>query len=179
VRLCVKNPDPLTNYCYSSPISIDDGTVGINSINFHIPTLLEEVKNLPRKKIKEYKRIIQTFLTTATSFMALPLKSMANTLPSTTASTLPTHAEGIPPELLDLLLKLLVISVGSAVIFAAILLVAAGVKRMLGNRKESSEWTVDILKGLVQVMVAVPVVFMIYYVVSLLFKGSGWFISPF
>ncbi|MBT2730486.1 hypothetical protein J7E63_27040 [Bacillus sp. ISL-75] len=137
------------------------------------------MKKLPKKKIKEYKRIVQTFLATASSFMVLPLKSMANTFPSTGASTLPTKAEGIPPELLELLLKLLVISVGSAVVFAAILLVAAGVKRMLGNRKESNEWTVDIIKGLVQVMVAVPVVFLIYYVVSLLFSGSGWFISPF
>jgi hypothetical protein len=169
----------LINYSYSSPIIIEDEMTGFNQINFHIPTLVEEVKKLPKKKIKEYKRIVQTFLTTASSFMALPLKSMANTLPSTGATTLPTHAEGIPPELLELLLKLLVISVGSAVVFAAILLVAAGVNRMLGKRKESSEWTIDIIKGLVQVMVSAPVVFLIYYVVSLLFSGSGWFISPF
>ncbi|MEH7374059.1 hypothetical protein [Neobacillus drentensis] len=179
VRFYVKKPDPLIKYSYSAPFVVKDEVIGNNQINFHIPTLIEEVKQLPKKKIKEYKRTIQAFLTTASSFLVLPLKSMAAPLQNMPASTLPNHAEGIPPEILELLLKLLVISVGSAVIFAAILLVAAGVKRMLGNRKESSEWTVDILKGLVQVMVAVPVVFLIYYVVSLLFKGSGWFISPF
>lgn len=179
VRLFAKQPDPLIKYHYSSPILFQEEEVDLFHLNFHIPTLLKEAKRLPKKTIKDYKRNIQLFLATTTSFLALPLKSMANTLPSTSVSTLPKGAEGIPPEILELLFKLLVISVGSAVIFAAILLVAAGVKRMLGNKKESNEWTVDIIKGLVQVMVAVPVVFLIYYVVNLLFSGSGWFVSPF
>jgi uncharacterized membrane protein len=160
-------------------ITFEDDVIRIEDLNFQLRTILKEVKKLPKKTVKKYKRTIQTFMTTVTGFLALPLTSMAKTLPNMPASTLPVKAEGIPPEILELLLKLLVISVGSAVIFGAILLVAAGVKRMLGNKKESNEWTVDIIKGLVQVMVAVPVVFLIYYIVSLLFSGSGWFISPF
>jgi hypothetical protein len=140
------------------------------------------VKKLPKNKIRQYKKTIHTFIVTTSSFMMLPLRSMANTTVPTQqlgTTTLPQSATGIPPELLGLLLKLLVIAVGSAVIFAAILLVGAGVMKMLRKRKEANEWTTDILKGLIQILVAVPVVFLIYYVANLLFSTSGWFVSPF
>lgn len=180
VRFCVKKPDPLINYSYSAPFKVAEETIGIHDINFHIPTLVEEVKKLPKNKIREYKRNLQAILATTSSFMmALPLKSMANTMQSTGVTTLPKSAEGMPPEILNLLLMLLVIAVGCGVVFAAILLAAAGMSRMLGKRKEAKEWTVDIIKGLIQVLVAVPVVFLIYYIVNLLFSGSGWFVSPF
>jgi hypothetical protein len=181
-RLCVKQPDPQIKYHYSDPIAFNEEKVELFHLNFHIPTLLKEAKKLPRKKVKEYKKTIQTFLMTASSFLVLPLRSMANTgvspnVPAT--STLPNHAEGIPPEILELLLKLLVISVGTAMIFGIILLVAAGVQRMLGNKKGATEWTTDIIRGLIQVMIASPVVFLVYYIISLLFRGSGWFVTPF
>jgi Na+-driven multidrug efflux pump len=111
--------------------------------------------------------------------MILPLRSMAARSVPVTATNLPQTAEGLPPELLALLLKLLVISVGAAIILSMILLVGAGVMKMFRKKKEANEWTVDIIKGLIQILVAVPVVFLIYYVANNLFSGSGWFVSPF
>ena len=114
--------------------------------------------------------------------MVLPLRSMAaSSVPTQQIGTtnLPTSVDGMPPELLKLLLDLLKISVGTAVILSAILLVGAGVMRMLRKKKEATEWTTDIVKGLIQILVAVPIVFLIYFVVNLLFSNNGWFVSPF
>jgi uncharacterized membrane protein YidH (DUF202 family) len=174
----LKNPDSYVNYHLSKPFTVDE-TVRINDINFHIPILIKEVKLLPQGKIKQYRKTIQTFLVTASSFTMLPLRSMANSvIPTQTVSTLPQSATGIPPELLELLLMILKISVGAAVILAAILLVMNAIGKMF-RIKGMTEWAVDIVKALVQVLVAVPIVFLIYYVANLLFSKSGWFVSPF
>jgi hypothetical protein len=94
-------------------------------------------------------------------------------------TNLPESAVGMPPELLQLLLQILKISVGTAVLLSMILLVGAGVMRMFRKKKEATEWTTDIVKGLIQILIAVPIVFLIYFVVNLLFSNSGWFVSPF
>lgn len=174
VKICVKNPSPSVNYKLGNPIVIDK--VITNDVNFQ--ELIKEVRQLPKNKIKQYKKNIKLFLVTATSFMMLPLRSMAeSSIP--TATNLPKTATGMPPELLDLMLKLLVISVGTAVILSMILLVGAAVMKMFRKKKEANEWTVDIIKGLIQVLVAVPIVFLIYYVANMLFSSNGWFVSPF
>jgi hypothetical protein len=178
VNLCVKNPDSSVNYHFTNSLVIERESRSINNVNFHIPTLVEEVKQLPKSKIHQYKQITQTFLATTISFTMLPLRSMANTSIPTGTTTLPQSATGMPPELLELLLTLLKISVGAAVILAAILLVANAIGRMF-RISGMTQWAKDIIKGLVQVLVAVPIVFLIYYVANLLFNGNGWFVSPF
>jgi hypothetical protein len=179
LNFCVKNPNPLVNYKFTNPIVIKQENMRINDINFHIPTLIEEVKNSSKNKIKQYKKTIQTFLITASSFMILPLKSMAASSVPVGTTNLPQSAVGMPPELLQLLLQILKISVGTAVLLSMILLVGAGVMRMFRKKKEATEWTTDIVKGLIQILVAVPIVFLIYFVVNLLFSNNGWFVSPF
>jgi uncharacterized membrane protein YozB (DUF420 family) len=178
----VKKQNPSVKYIPFSPITVGDDTVTLNNVNFHIPTLLKEVKRLPKNKVKEYKTILKTFLVTASSFLILPLRSMAETsipVGQMGTTTLPQTATGMPPELLELLLMLLKISVGAALLLSAICLVFAGVLRMFRKKKEANEWTVDIIKSICQILVAVPVVFLIYYVANLLFGHSGWFVSPF
>jgi hypothetical protein len=64
VNLCVRKPNPSVNYKFTNPIVIEQESVRLNNVNFHIPTLLEEVKQLPLSKIKQYKKIIKTFLVT-------------------------------------------------------------------------------------------------------------------
>jgi hypothetical protein len=172
VNLCVKNPNSLVNYCFTNTIVIEQ-----ENVNFHIPTL-EEVRQLPKKKRREYQRIAKSFLATATTFLILPLRSMAQSSVPVGTTTLPQSATGMPPELLELLLTLLKISVGAAVILAAILLVFNAVGKMF-RLNGMTQWAKDIIRGLVQVLIAVPVVFLIYYVANLLFSGNGWFVSPF
>lgn len=130
VNLCVRNQDSYVNYHFTSPFVIEQESTNFNTVNFHIPTLIKEVKRIPKSKLHQYKQTIQTFLATSTTFLMLPLRSMANESLPTGTTTLPQSATGMPPELLDLLLTLLKISVGAAVILAAILLVANAIGRM-------------------------------------------------
>jgi hypothetical protein len=180
VNLCVKERNPLVKYHFSQPFIVNNDTFTLNDVNFHIPTLIKEVKRLSKNKIKEYKKISQTFLVAVSSFLILPLRSMASTLPNAipVTSNLPKSAEGIPPELLALLIQLLTIAVGGAVFVAAIMLAVTGIAKMF-RVKGITQWTSDILKGLFQALAAIPVVFLIYYLATLLFKGNGWWISPF
>lgn len=176
VNLYVKKPDPLINYHYVNPFIVEN--IKINNINFHIPTLIKEVQQLPRKKLRKYQKVTQTFLATASSFLILPLNSMASTLPTNATTSLPTEAVGIPPELMELMVTMLTIVVGGAVFIAAIMLSVTGIGKMF-RVKGITQWTSDILKGLFQALAAVPVVFIVYYLATLLFKGSGWHVTPF
>lgn len=178
VNLYVRDQKEYLNYHFTS------FTLENEIINFHIPTLLKEVSQLTRKEKKQYKKIITSFLVTAGSIFLSASKSMANgvqqsplsvTVPAT---TLPTSV-GLPPELMEIMSTLLVITTGAAVMICIGMLVLAGILRAMRKRKESSEWTVDIVKGLVQVIMAAPVVFLIYYIATILFGGSTWFVSPF
>jgi hypothetical protein len=173
-----RNQDTLVNYHEIKPFKVKNEKLTIDNVNFHIPTLIKEVKQLPKNKLQQYKKGIQAFLATATSFMMLPLRSMANTSIPVGTTTLPQSATGIPPELLELMLTILKISVGAGVILAAVLLAVNGIGKML-RINGMTQWAKDIIKGLVQVLVAVPVVFLIYYVANLLFSSNGWFVSPF
>lgn len=61
-----------------------------------------------------------------------------------------------------------------------ILLQTAGVYRMFPKRKkEAVEWTDDIVKGLVQLILAPIIVMTITITAYLLFGNSEWFIKPF
>lgn len=178
VNISVKEADSLVSYTHFRSFKVNNVIGTGKTVNFHIPTLIKEVKQTPKKELKSIRNQIVTFLTTASAFTMLPLRSMAASVPAT---TLPKTATGIPPELMDLMIMLLTISVGAGIILAAILLVLAGMSRMFGKkmRKDATEWTVDILRGLIQILVSVPIVFILYYVATLIFKSSGWFVSPF
>lgn len=174
VNFYVKNPKDYLNYHFTSFEANE-------SINFHIPTLLKEVSQSTRKQKKQYRKIIASFLATVSSTLLLSSKSMANTnlqSQSIPVTKLPTTVD-VPPELMEIMSTLLVISTSLAVFICIGMLILAGLLRTMKKRKEATEWTSDIIKGLVQVIVAAPLVFLIYYVASSLFGGTGWFINPF
>lgn len=174
LNLCVKKPNNLVNYIPSNPI-----TIGELPVNFQPKIILEEVKSLSRKGRKKFQRVAKTFLMTTISFLALSSKSMAATL--NPATELPVSSVGIPAELMDFMMTSLLIVVGVGIFLSAILMVSAGIMRMLGKRrrKEAEDWSVDIIKGFTQVLLAVPTIFLIYYLVSMILKSSGFFVSPF
>ena len=97
----------------------------------------------------------------------------------------PAFANGIDTEtmqtakeidqIFSLFTKLLVlVGVGSA----GVLLSAAGLYRMIRKEKEAKEWSTDIIKGLVQVLLAGPTVMLLVYIATLLFGSSSWFVAP-
>lgn len=174
LNLCAKKQDSLVNYTLSNPI-----VIGESPVNFHPKIILEEVKTLSPSGKKKFQKVAKTFLTTTIMFLASSSRSMAETLNKT--DSLPTTSAGMPPELMEFMMTALIIVVGVGVVLSAILMVSAGIMRMLGKkrRKDSEEWTVDIIKGFLQVLLSTPIIFLIYYLVSLTLKSSGWFISPF
>ena len=188
VNLYAKKQDCLTKYIPFQPITVSDSSVGTSNVNFHLPTLIEEVKQLPKKELKSYKKQIIAFQSAVASFMILKLPLMAKattvTAPSTSApvTTLPNSADGIPVEIMELLIGLLKVSVATGIILAAILLVGAGITLMLPKAfrmKDVNDWITDIIKGLVVILTATPLIFLIYYAATKLFSGSGWFVTPF
>lgn len=62
----------------------------------------------------------------------------------------------------------LALSVGTTMVF----FIASGIRRQLGgekNKKASKEWNTDIIKGFVQCLVAIPLVFALYYLGTTIF----------
>lgn len=60
-------------------------------------------------------------------------------------------------------------SVGTTIVF----LMASGIRKQLGgekNRRKSKEWNTDIIKGFAQCLVAIPVVFALYYLATTIFS---------
>jgi hypothetical protein len=173
-----KKLDPSVKYNGFQSFTVANSKITINNTNFHIPTLMKEVKKLSKGERRMMKLAIQGFLVTATSFLIHASKSMAATS-VTVATNLPTEGVGMPKELLELMLMILTVAVGGAVLLTIVLLVAAGVLRQFRRGNQATEWTQDIIKGFCQILVAAPLVFLIYFLSTKLFSTSGWFISPF
>ena len=168
VNLCVRKSDKSINYNFSSFM--------VNQIeNFQMKLYVEEVKNLSHKQKKQFKKTHKVFIATAISFLNLSSRSMAQSL--TPNPNVPTV--GLPPDLMTSITELLQFSLKASILLAIILLLAAGILRMFGKTEKAIEWSKDIIKGLVQVLIATPVVFLIYYVVTLMFGDFTAFKSPF
>lgn len=166
VNLCVKESRDYINYKLSS-FTVNE--------NFQIQLYVEEVENLSNKQRKQFKKTHKAFISTTISFLSLSSRSMAQSL--TQNPNIPTT--GLPPDLMQPIMELLQLSIKASLILAAILLVSAGVLRMFGKSEKAIAWVKDIIKGLVQILIATPIVFLIYYVVTLLFGDFTAFKSPF
>lgn len=174
LNFCVRKPNPSINYNFTDSIIL-----GNSPVNFHPEILVKEVNNLSIKGKMKLKKVAMSFLTTAGTFLMLSSKSMAASLKQ--GEQIPVSGIMMPPELMQLMLTILVIVVAIGIILSAILMASAGIMKMLGKkrRKEAEEWSVDIIKGFIQVILSAPVIFLLYYIASTLLKSSGWFISPF
>lgn len=170
VNFCVKKPKSFLNYHFSS--------FEVNKLeNFPMEIYVEEVKALSHQERKSSRKIIRQFIMTTNSFLALSSKSMAQTL---NQSPLPAQSTtGLPPDLMQAIMELLQFSLKAVVILAIILLFSAAVLRMFGKTEKAIEWSKDILKGLIQALIAMPLVFLIYYVVTLLLGDLSFFKTPF
>lgn len=140
---------------------------------FPKPNPVKEVIVEPIKWKTEFLWKLAGFvLTSAVATMAFGDPTLA--AGTMEAETLKTSQE--LNVMFDMFAKLLVaVGVGSS----GVLLSAAGLYRMIRKDKESRDWTTDIIKGLVQVLLAGPTVMLLVYIATLLFGGSSWFVTPF
>jgi hypothetical protein len=128
---------------------------GKRAEDFLVQKLAEEVKVNPQKAIRLKKRLSVT-LTVFTSFLAL---------------TNPVFAKGsVPAEIDAALIKIQLICLGLASAVAILCLMLAGMFKMLGLKSKADSWTWDIIKGLVQVLVAPVAVGIIVTVARVILK---------
>ncbi|AYJ75274.1 hypothetical protein BSP36_187 [Bacillus phage BSP36] len=136
---------------------------------FLVKNLREEVmkgtESQRRKKIKQMKRLLKLSLSVLGVMVGATPKSFAVTT-AATATNLVT-----PAIVMQWGLTVAMISVSVGVALSMSLLTLAGIYRMMRKRKEAEQWTTDIIRGLVQVLVAVPVVYLLFYLAQTVFKS--------
>ena len=127
------------------------------------------------KKLKSLHKGFMSILVTA--MVVSPATTFAQTgsqmnsiYPNATVST-ESQSEITPDLVMQWGMTLSIITVAIGVAIASSLLAIAGVYRMLRKRKEAEEWTVDIIKGLVQVLIAIPLVYSLFYLAQLIFRN--------
>jgi hypothetical protein len=159
-----------------------------NKENFIHPNLIKEVINLSLSEKKKVKKTAKQFIVTATSFLVLILPTIASAATTGDISAVPTTIVDnpvevtFPKEIISLVKWVLTISVGIGVSQALIMLVMSGMLRMIPNSKIEKlvkEWNNAILRGFLQVIIAAPLILLIWFVANKLLGTSGWFISPF
>ncbi|ATN94425.1 hypothetical protein BSP9_076 [Bacillus phage BSP9] len=123
-----------------------------------------------RKKIKQLKKLLKGFVVVMGAGIQATPKAFA-AAPLTGATTSAAANQITPAMVMSWGLNLALISVSVGVALSMTLLTLAGIYRMMRKRKEAEEWTTDVIKGLVQVLVAVPVVYLLFYLAQTVFKS--------
>lgn len=77
----------------------------------------------------------------------------------------------LPPEIVDILIKLVIACGILGILLAMICLVASGALRMIGQREKASSLTRDTIKGLGQVLLAPVIVIILVTITSLALGG--------
>lgn len=145
-----------------------------DNVLFIASTLQKEVikgtTGQQRKKIKQLKKLLKGFVVVIGAGIQATPKAFA-AAPLTGATTTAAANQITPALVMSWGLNLALISVSVGVALSMTLLTLAGIYRMMRKRKEAMEWSVDVIKGLVQVLVAVPVVYLLFYLAQTVFKS--------
>jgi len=170
VNLCPQEVNQGVNYKPFEPIKIDNDKY---SESFFVRELRKEVEsgsqNQKRKNIKKLKKIYKGFGSIlALSIITTPRIAFAS--PQTTEIL--GDGGGIEPaQIMQMGFTVALIMVSIGVAISGSLLAVAGVYRMFRKQKEAQDWTSDIIKGLVQVLVALPTVYALFYLAQLVFQN--------
>ena len=117
------------------------------------------------KKIRQLKKLFRKFAVVFGVKVGMASPAFAATVATGAAQT-------ITPAIIlhwGIMLALITVSIGVAISMS--MLAIAGIYRMFRRRDEATEWSVDIVKGLVQVLVAVPIVYVVFTVAQHMFKA--------
>ncbi len=164
------NSKEITNEIPRQPIKWNFGETNEDKVLFLSGILAKEVREGTEKQqlrnVKKMKKLYRNFLLILGG-VGIPSHVSASPLNQ-------TINEPITPELIStwgMNLALITVSIGVAI--SMTLLTIAGMYRMFRKRRESIEWTNDIIRGLVQTLIAIPTVYILYYLSQLLFKNLG------
>lgn len=143
--------------------------------DFLMKELKKEVKNLDEKGKKIILKTLKLMYLTSTSTLGVMAISTSQVFAQSSLD-----AAFIPKsEILEIFAYLTGITALIGVGASILLLQSAGIYRMFKKKKESIEWTSDILKGLTQVIASPILVGVIAVLAYMLFGNSEWFIKPY
>lgn len=124
------------------------------------------------KRIKSLKMIQRTFVSMLGIYMVtLPIPTFAQTQEENTPLTTMEGQEITPDIITGWGFKIALLAVSIGVAISGTLLATAGVYRMFRKREEAEEWTTDIIKGLVQVLIALPTVYALFHLAQIVFQA--------
>ena len=167
----------------SSGIAIQkfDDASYIEGMVFLAETLKTEVitgtKKKQKKNLKQLKRLFFQFTKIALTIGTASLLGTYTLSPNSVAAstilkmTTPTTPEITPSMIIDwgFQIALLVMATGFAL--AAIMFGIVGIYQMVMRKKDVViEWNSDIVKGLIQVLVSIPLVYALYLLAQFVFK---------
>lgn len=136
-----------------------------------ISNLTKEVNTLPVKKKKKFYKILQTTSITLISMIFSTKNALAQQMSNYPLLSNSKELELLPPEIVDILKQLILTCGTVSVALAIIFLMGAGIYRMIGNKAKAREWTVDIIKGFGQVLLAPVIILILASLTALVFKN--------
>lgn len=164
ISLGSKTLDPQVSYIGFKPLVMTENEKKISFLtNSLLREVMAETGEKQLKKIKKLKKLMKVSMSILATVVTLAPKALA--------ATGMTAAETITPAVvMKWGLTIALISVSAGVAISMTMFTVAGIYRMFRKRKEATEWTTDIVKGLVQVLIAVPTVYVLYFLAQLLFS---------
>lgn len=124
------------------------------------------------KNIKKLQKIQKGFVSIlGVATVMSPISAFAQTQGDSYPTLEGGGVEITPDVIMTWGLKIALMAVAIGVAISAALLVTAGVYRMFRKREEAEEWTTDIVKGLVQVLIAIPTVYALFHLAQIVFKS--------
>lgn len=150
----------------------------IDKTSFLAEALYKEVVNQDQlsgknRKLKYLKKLHKGYMSMLVTLMMVSPASVfaeGNSSYQNLISTSNNNEEITPNLVMEWGFSLALTTVAVGVALAGSLLALAGVYRMLRKKREAEEWTTDIIKGLVQVLIAIPVVYSLFYLAQMVFK---------
>jgi len=153
-----------------------------NKMDFFINTLYTEVmsgtKQQQYKNVKRLKKLLKGFTLMLGTGVGTTTRTFAATVPTTSQTTNPlsipitTGGENTitPVVVMQFGLKVALITIAVGVALSMSMLAIAGIYRMCRKKDIATEWSTDVIKGLVQVLISVPITYILFYLAQLLFK---------
>ncbi|MCM3387366.1 hypothetical protein M3649_04355 [Ureibacillus chungkukjangi] len=156
----------------------------VEGVLFLAETLKEEVlqgtEKQQKKKLKQLRKLLIQFTTIAlmvgvgTGFEMITLQPHtveASNLMTTTANSTPAP-EITPDSIMDWALKIALMVVAIGVGLSMSMFAIVGIYLMITRkRKESIEWNSDILRGVVQCLVSIPLIYSLFQLAQMVFKN--------
>jgi len=135
---------------------------------FMATNLIEEVvQEVDGKRIKKAKKL-KKLLKVAMTVLGVSLNTAPKAFAATTAIASSTLTPGM---IFQYGLVVAGIAVAVGVVTSIVMLSMAGTYRMFGKKQEANAWSQDIIRGLVQVLISIPSVYLLYYLAKLLFDN--------